>query len=169
MIAGGDRDWMMTAYHSFLVLDKDTAEFSFSCFQDDMCNVPDKANRIQVVGGEDGVAVHIAVLTKYFLEVFVQGEDSGKWVSKTGFSWSQAVRELFGEKIKKPHISVDKLKEIVWVAEGSVVLGAEDEGFISVDLATMKTKRVHGRDRHHGPVYKYQLPWPPIIRACLPL
>ncbi|XP_037431033.1 uncharacterized protein LOC119297284 [Triticum dicoccoides] len=88
------------------ILDKDTAEFSISCFPDDMCTVPDEATRIRVVGGEDGAAVHIAVLTKYFLEVFVQAEDSGKWVSKTRFSLSQAIRELFGDKIKKPHITV---------------------------------------------------------------
>lgn len=157
---------MMTADHRFLVLDKDTAEFSLSCFPDDMCNVPDEATSIRVVGGEDGAAVHIAVLTKYFLEVFVQAKDSGKWVSKTRLSLSQAICELLGEK--KAHITVDKLGEIVWVAEGSVVLGAENEGFISVDLATMEVKRVH-RDKHHGPVYKYQLPWPPTIRACLPL
>ncbi|KAM0828701.1 hypothetical protein ACQ4PT_067367 [Festuca glaucescens] len=44
-----------------------------------MPNVSDKATRIRVFGGEDG-PVHIAVLTKHFLKVFVQAEDNSQWV-----------------------------------------------------------------------------------------
>jgi hypothetical protein len=65
---------------------------------------------------------------------------------------------------------MDKLREIVWVAERSVVLGTEEgEGIISVDLVTMELKHVSKRNKYHGPVYEYELPWPPTIRACLPL
>jgi hypothetical protein len=60
--------------------------------------------------------------------------------------------------------------KIVSVAEGSITLGMEGVGLISVDLATMEFKRVdeHCRNMYHGPAYMYQLPWPPTIRACLP-
>jgi hypothetical protein len=65
---------------------------------------------------------------------------------------------------------MDKLKETVWVAERSVVLGTEEgEGIISMDLATMELKRVSEGIKYHGPAYEYQLPWPLTIRACLPL
>uniref|UniRef100_A0ACD5XR57 Uncharacterized protein n=1 Tax=Avena sativa TaxID=4498 RepID=A0ACD5XR57_AVESA len=160
--------YWMTAEDTVIVLDKDTAEFSFSSLPNDLPNVSDKATRIRVFGREDG-PVHIAVLTKHFLKVFMQVEDSSQWVMKTRISLSWAMHELFGEK-PQTQITMDKLKEIVWVTERSVVLGKEKgEGIISVDLATMEVKRVSKRNEYHGPAYEYQLPWTPTIRACLPL
>jgi hypothetical protein len=63
--------YWMTADDTVIVLDKATAQFSFSSLLNDMHHVSDKATRIRVVGGEDS-PVHIAVLTRHFLEIFVQ-------------------------------------------------------------------------------------------------
>jgi hypothetical protein len=161
--------YWMTAEDTVIVLDKATADFSFSSLPNDMPYVSDKATRIRVVGGEDG-PVHIAVLTRNFLKIFVQAEGNSQWVMKTRIVLWRAIRDLFGDKKPQPHITMDKLKETVWVAERSVVLGTEEgEGIISMDLATMELKRVSEGIKYHGPAYEYQLPWPLTIRACLPL
>jgi hypothetical protein len=161
--------YWMTAEDTVIVLDKNTAQFSFSSLPNGMPNASDRATRIRVSGDKDG-AVRIVVLTKYFLKVFMQAEDSKQWVMKTRISLIRVIHELRGEKKPQPHLTMDKLREIVWVAERSVVLGTEEgEGIISVDLVTMELKHVSKRNKYHGPVYEYELPWPPTIRACLPL
>ncbi|KAM0847291.1 hypothetical protein ACQ4PT_055110 [Festuca glaucescens] len=138
---GGQR--LDSAEDTVIVLDKATAQFSLSSLPNDIPYVSDKATRIRVVGGEDG-PVHIAILTKHFLKVFMQAEGNSQWMMKTRIVLWRAIRELFGEKKPQPHITKDKLKEIVWVAERSIVLGTEEgEGIISMDLATMELKRVN--------------------------
>jgi hypothetical protein len=120
------------------------------------------ASRSRIVRCQDGTVCISILEVEQNLRVLIQADD--KWVQEKSIELPMLIPEVQYDSGMRIHM------KIVSVAEGSITLGMEGVGLISVDMATMEFKRVdeHCRNMYHGPAYMYQLPWPPTIRACLP-
>jgi hypothetical protein len=155
-----------TTGRDILLLDKHAAELRLSSIISLGDSYPYLlfASRSGIVRCQDGTVCISILEVEQNLSVKVLIQADGKWVQEKSIELPMLIPEVQSDHGKRIHM------KIVSVAEGSITLGMEGVGLISVDLATMEFKRVdeHCRNMYHGPAYMYQLPWPPTIRACLP-
>ncbi|KAK1630270.1 hypothetical protein QYE76_004585 [Lolium multiflorum] len=150
-----------TEEDEIVALDKDTEEFSYSL-------LPEEAGFCRrTFVGCDGGKVRLVCLDYSHLRVFIQAEGADEWVLEKGVELQQLVREVGDQD--DGELQVNMLQRIISVAEGSVLLCTEERvKLVSVDLATMESKRVvQDNDKYLWPAYMYQLPWPPTFQACL--
>ncbi|GJM99067.1 hypothetical protein PR202_ga16132 [Eleusine coracana subsp. coracana] len=157
--ANGAVHWA-TGYADMLVLDEATLEFSEPELPDDTFDRRD----CRVIDAEDD-ALRVMCVQDKDLKLFVRmDDDEWHWHVEKTLRLPEATSKMPGHKARFFHYQA----MIVAVDSKHVLLTSSEETWLfSVELETMTVERNKERNRYPGPVYPYELPWPPVLEPRL--
>ncbi|TVU39411.1 hypothetical protein EJB05_12829, partial [Eragrostis curvula] len=90
------------------------------------------------------------------------------WMLENILDLSMATRGLLGRKEHLGDAAVaTKILNVSWQCVVLVICPGEEMYPFSVDIRTMRVERWNMGSKSHDMAYRYELPWPPRLQACL--
>lgn len=147
--------WTLEGGERMLALNTATTEFS-------VLELPPFLRQLSfdvIEKGEDGGGLHLLTMRGFCIEVWAGAEDGAG-----GLTWTRVEKSVrFHKVMERMHDSVELYRhglDVIGVVAGVVFLRQWDR-VLSIDLETMKLRRLSEEDCSSALIYPYTMAWPP--------
>lgn len=162
--AGCSLYWGLDGKDAMLALHKTTAEFSLVTIPA-IVGESYHPSTFRVIGGGNDGTMRVVRLIGDDLKIFTQLKGSGgEWVLEKLVRLPVATRGLPGHDVGLFH----HYARIVTENERYILVTPRVATWLfSVEVETPVVEREHVRNKYAGAAYPYELPWPPVLQACI--